>query len=230
MKEQGYVSVERGAPGESTRVTARDPRDGGARQIEIVAQGSATAFSSLAAGLCDVGMSSRRIKPEEVALLRDKGLGDLESAAGEHVLGLDGIAVIVHPNSPLQRIDLDTLRRLFTGEVSDFSTVGGSPGTTHLYARDDRSGTFDTFKHLVIGDHPLASTAQRYADSIELSGAVARDPQGIGFIGIPYVRGARGHWRSARPVRPRCTRRHSRSRPRVMSCRAACTCTCQCST
>jgi len=191
LKQQGYASVERGAPGERTRVTARDPRDGQPREIEIVAQGSATAFTSLAGGLCDVGLSSRRIKPEELAALRGKGLGELDSAAAEHVLGLDGIAVIVHPNSPLSRIDTGTLRRIFAGEISDYSAAGGAAGPIHLYARDDRSGTFDTFKHLVIGEQPLARAAQRFSDSVELSSAVARDPQGIGFIGIPYVRGAR---------------------------------------
>lgn len=190
LKQQGYADVKRDAPGERALVRARDPRDGKPRAIEIVARGSTTAFADLGDGNCDVGLSSRRIKPEEVARLRDQGLGDLESAAAEHVLGLDGIAVIVHPNSPLQHIDLDTLRGIFTGQLADYSAAGGS-GKIDLYVRDDRSGTFDTFKHLVVGDLPMAPHAQRFSNSIELSGAVARDPQGIGFIGIPYVRGAR---------------------------------------
>lgn len=191
LKQRGYANVERGAPGERSAVVGRDPHDGKTHEVEIVAQGSSTAFSDLARGQCDVGMSSRRIKPEEVAHLQAKGLGDLESAAGEHVLGLDGIAVIVHPNSAIERLDLDALRRIFTGEATDFSSVGDGRGPTHVYARDDRSGTFDTFKHLVLGERPLAPQAQRFADSVELSGAVARDEQGIGFIAIPYVRGAR---------------------------------------
>ena len=191
LKLQGYASIERATSGERSEVTAQDPRDGKLHVIEIVAHGSATAFSDLGAGLCDIGLSSRRIKPEEAAALHEKGLGDLESAAGEHVLGLDGIAVIVHPNSKLSRIDLDTLRRIFTGEAGDYASVGGEAGPIHLYARDDRSGTFDTFKHLIVGEQALSPTAQRFSDSIELSGAVARDPQGIGFIGIPYVRSAR---------------------------------------
>jgi phosphate transport system substrate-binding protein len=191
LKQRGFAAVERGGTAEHGRITGRDPQDGKVRQIEVVAQGSATAFAGLATEQCDVGMSSRRIKPEEAALLRSKGLGDLESAAGEHVLGLDGIAVIVHPNSTLQRIDLGALRRLFTAELTDMAAVGGPAGPVHLYARDDRSGTFDTFKHLVVGDRPLSDAAQRFSDSAELSSAVARDPHGIGFIGIPYVRAAK---------------------------------------
>jgi phosphate transport system substrate-binding protein len=191
LKQQGYVNVERAPAGERSQVSGRDPRDGKLRDVEIVALGSATAFVDLARGNCDIGLSSRRIKPAEATTAREKGLGDLESAAAEHVLALDGIAVIVHPNSPLERIDLDALRRVFTGAVKDFSAVGGPVGPVHLYARDDRSGTFDTFKHLVLGEQPLSNDARRLADSSELSSAVARDAQGIGFVGIPYVRGAR---------------------------------------
>lgn len=191
LKHRGFAGVERGGSAEHGRITGRDPQDGKPRRIEVLAQGSTTAFTGLATQQCDVGLSSRRIKPEEAALLRSKGLGDLESAAGEHVLGLDGIAVIVHPNSAMQRIDLGDLRRLFTGELTDMAALGGPPGPVHLYARDDRSGTFDTFKHLVAGDRPISDAAQRFSDSAELSSAVARDPRGIGFIGIPYVRAAK---------------------------------------
>lgn len=191
LQQQGFNDVVRSPGGEKSNVVGRDPRDNALRRIEIVALGSATAFTDLASGACDVGLSSRRIKPQEVADLRQKGLGDLESAAAEHVLGLDGIAVIVHPNSGLERMDLDTLRRVFTGEITSLASLGGAPGNVKLYSRDDRSGTFDTFKHLVLGDRAIAPTAQLFADSAELSGAVARDAQGVGFIGIPYVRGAR---------------------------------------
>jgi hypothetical protein len=75
-------------------------------------------------------LSSRRIKPEERARLRELALGDLDSAAGEHVLGLDGIAVIVHPNSPFERADVPTLRRIFTGELNDYAALGGPAGST----------------------------------------------------------------------------------------------------
>lgn len=191
LKQRGFTGLERGGAAERSLIGGRHPQDGKLRHIEVLAHGSATAFSALAAEQCDVGLSSRRIKPEEAELLRSKGLGDLESAAGEHVLALDGIAVIVHPNSMLQRIDLGVLRKLFTGELTDTAALGGPAGPVHLYARDDRSGTFDTFKHLVAGDRPITAAAQRFSDSSELSSAVARDPRGIGFIGIPYVRAAK---------------------------------------
>lgn len=123
LKKKGLTGIERSGMQDNGVVKGRDPHDGKLRQIEVAARGSATAFTDLTAGACDVGMSSRRIKPEEATELMAKGLGDLQSPAGEHVLGLDGIAVIVHPNSPLQRIDLATLRRVFTGEISDYRAL-----------------------------------------------------------------------------------------------------------
>jgi phosphate transport system substrate-binding protein len=159
--------------------------------VEIEAEGSATAFSDLGKRACDIGMASRPIKASEAEELIQKGLGDLRTPAGEHVLGLDGIAVIVHPNNPLQSVDLAQLKRLFAGDATDFASVGGAAKSVSVYARDDNSGTYDTFKHLVLGDQPLASNAKRFMDSSALSDAVASDVQGIGFIGIAYVRGAR---------------------------------------
>ena len=81
--------------------------------------------------------------------------------------------------------------QIFSGELSDWSQIGFSRGPIHIYARDDKSGTFDTFKTLVLGGKPLAPEAKRFEDSNELSEAVAADPSGIGFIGLPYVHSAK---------------------------------------
>jgi phosphate transport system substrate-binding protein len=180
-----------GAKPLDTFVTGRLDPNGEESAIEIIAEGSATAFAGLAKGACDIGMSSRRIKPEEAQELAGKGLGDLRSPAGEHVLALDGLAVVVHPNNPLRQLDLSQLSAIFKGDVSDWSALGGPPGPIHLLARDDASGTYDTFRHLVLGDAPLAASAGRMADSQALSDAVAADPAAVGFIGLVYVRNAK---------------------------------------
>jgi phosphate transport system substrate-binding protein len=124
----------------------------------------------------------------------------MRSAASEHVIALDGIAVIVHPNNPTRALSRADVKRIFTGEVSEWSHAAtrepGAPpgdravGSVNLYARDDASGTFDTFKHLVLGDRALA-TAKRFADSAALSDAVASDRVAIGFIGLAYVGNAK---------------------------------------
>jgi phosphate transport system substrate-binding protein len=165
------------------------PGDTKPSAITIAAHGSATAFTALADNSCDIGMAYRKVKPDEAAKLRS--LGDMSSFANEHVLGLDGIAVIVSASNPAAQFDKDKIKRIFTGEITDWSQVGASKGAIKIYARDDKSGTYDTFKSLVLGGKPLAAGAQRIEDSKALSDAVAADPNGIGFIGLPYIQSAK---------------------------------------
>jgi phosphate transport system substrate-binding protein len=157
--------------------------------IEIHAHGSATAFEDLGAGRCDIGMSSRRIHEDEAAKLAP--LGNMASAASEHVIALDGIAVVVNPTNPVTTLTKAQIADVFAGKLRTWSDVGGGAQPIALHARDDKSGTFDTFKHMVLGARPLASSAVRYESSEALSDAVAEDARAIGFIGLPYVRSAK---------------------------------------
>ena len=171
--------------------------------ITISAHGSATAFTDLADNKCDIGMASRKIKPDEATKL--SSLGDMYSAASEHVLGLDGIAVIVNAANPVSALEKDQIMKIFSGDFSEWSQVGASHGAIKLYARDDKSGTWDTFKSLVLAGKALAPGAQRFEDSNALSEAVANDPNGIGFVGLPYVHSAKAiavAERGARPMLP----------------------------
>jgi len=161
------------------------PGDRNPSEISIAAHGSATAFTSLEESTCEIGMASRRIKPEEAAKL--SSLGDMTAPASEHIVGLDGIAVIVNPSNPISHLTKDEIMRLFTGETPKWP----QGGQVHVYARDDKSGTYDTFKTLVLGGKPLAQGAQRFENSNELSDAVARDPNAVGFIGLPFIRSAK---------------------------------------
>ena len=71
--------------------------------------------------------------------------------------------------------------------MNDWSLIGGKSGKINVYARDEKSGTWDTFKGIVLGKSALISSAKRYEDSTALSNDVAGDINGIGFIGLPYV-------------------------------------------
>ncbi len=159
--------------------------------VEIRAAGTATGFDGLAAGDCDLGMASRAVNDEELARLRRAGAGDLRSPATEHVIGLDGIAVVVHPNNRVMTLDRGALHDVFTGKVTDWGQLGGAPGPITVMARDDKSGTYDTFKHLVLGKSKLRAGARRFVHSDGLADAVASDPSAIGFIGLAYVRSAK---------------------------------------
>jgi phosphate transport system substrate-binding protein len=191
LKDQGATDV-RILPGANPLekiVEGNLPGDSTASSITVAAHGSATAFTALAENNCDIGMASRKIKPEEAAKLTS--LGDMASVANEHVLGLDGIAVIVNATNPSDKLDKEKIMRIFTGDITDWSQVGSLSGAIKIYARNDNSGTYDTFKSLVLAGKPLAPGAQRIEDSKALSDAVAADPYGIGFIGLPYIQSAK---------------------------------------
>jgi phosphate transport system substrate-binding protein len=191
LKSRGATDVHTvaGARPQEKIVLGTLPGDKFPSSIQIAAHGSATAFTSLAENSCDIGMSSRRIKPEEATKL--SSLGNMFGPASEHVLGLDGIAVIVNASNPAKELSKDEIMRLFTGEAAEWPKADRSHGGVKIYARDDKSGTYDTFKALVLAGKPLATGARRFEDSNELSDAVARDPNGIGFIGLPFVHNAK---------------------------------------
>ena len=156
------------------------------RLIEITAAGSGFAFEALARHAADIGMSSRPVKPEERLMLAE--LGDMTAPSAEHVIGLDGIAVIVHPSNPLQTLTLDQVRRIFTGRVKNWSELGGAKRSIHRFARNRESGTHDFFtEHTLRANERLAADTRYITESHALSDAVAKDPSAIGFIGLPYI-------------------------------------------
>ena len=194
LKFEGAISVQR-KPGQKEDETDVDAvlqsQSTEPLTFEVQAHGSRTAFEDLATGKCDIGMSSRRITPEEARQCALAGLGDMFSPGCEIVLGLDGIAVFVNKSNPVKALSKQQLADIFSGKTTDWSQVGGNPGTINLYAGDENSGTFDTFKSLVLEGRPLSTKASRYENSAKLSDEVAADANGIGFTGMAFIRGSK---------------------------------------
>jgi phosphate transport system substrate-binding protein len=165
-------------------------RLGGTDQVASISfKGSSTAFTGLKDGSANIGMASRRAKPAEVTSLA--AIGNLLSPANEHVIALDGIAIIVNPANQIPRLSIDQVRELFAGNISFFNLLGGFSKPVHLYRRDDKSGTFDSFKTLVMGGLPISPSAKAFEEGHELSTAVVEDVSGIGFVGNTHIGEAR---------------------------------------
>ena len=160
-------------------------------RVDVAAHGSGTGFAALKAGKADLIASSRPIKDRELVEL--EALGDLKSPDAEQIIAIDGLAIILHPGNPLNQLNTEQLAQIFSGQISTWEALGGITGPIHLYARDEQSGTWEIFKELVLSrtGNPLSHTAQRFESSEQLSDAVSNDPQGIGFIGLPYIRAAK---------------------------------------
>lgn len=191
MLQQGLSNIRTATSQENEQVVSAMNTAGRTVSVQIAAHGSGTGFSAIGQGSAELAASSRPIKDNEVATL--SSLGDMKSRDAEHVIAIDGLAIVLHPDNPIDALSTEQLAQVFSGELSDWSQLGGRAGAISLYARDDNSGTFDTFKELVLSANgkQLSGKAKRFESSEQLSDSVARDPLGIGFIGLPYVRNAK---------------------------------------
>lgn len=188
FEAKGLQSVRIASAGKENeqRVTALDER-GKTIQALAAAHGTGTGFAGLKDGTADLAAASRPIKQSEAQSLA--ALGDMRSAESEQVIAIDGLAVIVHPDNPVQSLSVEQVARLFSGEIANWRELGGANAAVELHARDDQSGTYDTFKELVLGSQgkTLATNATRYESNDALSLAVSRRSGAIGFVGLASV-------------------------------------------
>ena len=192
LQAQGASAID-SQPGAAVNeiVIRAQSRNGQPLRIDIAAHGSSTGFAALARGDADLAAASRPINDLEAQQLQ--ALGDLRGGGSEQVIGLDGVAVIVHPDNPLAQLTTVQLAQIFSGQLSRWEQLGVPGGAIHLYARDDRSGTFETFKALVLDPRhgELSAQARRFESADALAEQVKADRQAIGFSGLATVHGAK---------------------------------------
>ncbi len=155
--------------------------DGIWETISIRPTGSSDAFRDLNLGACDVGMSSRPISGAEQRDLMPV-CGNLAQAGSQFALGLDALAIITGEDNPLDKITVDELRRVFLGEITNWSGLGGTDRPIRLHARPERSGTYKYFSDSVLLGRSISGSAKRHAENSVLSEIVSQDPDAIGFV------------------------------------------------
>jgi phosphate transport system substrate-binding protein len=165
-------------------------RDNESTEITIAAHGTSTGLGALRELRTDLWMASRSVTPDEVRASAMQ-IGRLDDPIQEHIVALDGLAIIVHPSNRLKALTLEQIRTIFQGSVRNWSALGLPAGEIHLYARDDKSGTFDTFKSLVLQGGALSTLASRFESTDELATRIVDDPNAIGFVGLAGVGKAR---------------------------------------
>jgi phosphate transport system substrate-binding protein len=156
--------------------------------IAVTGGGSGTGISSIISGTCDIAMSSRNIKPKEIELAKNKGINPYEIK-----VALDGIAVVVHPKNPIDKLTLDQLAAIFTGRITNWKEVGGSDLKIVVLSREVNSGTHVYFKEHVLRKNDPASTAEFTPQALMLSSSqaiadeVAGNSSAIGYYGMGYI-------------------------------------------
>ncbi len=153
--------------------------------FDIAAEGSTTGIAAIIDGTAQIGMSSRRAKSAEVGTASAKGV-HLKPT----IVAYDGIAVIVNSANPIKTLTKKQVEQIFTGEVADWSAVGGSGGKISIYTRNTSSGTYSEFKELAMKKRDYAPSAQKMAGNEQIASEVGKNANGVGYVGLAYTKAA----------------------------------------
>ncbi len=156
-------------------------------QFQVTGGGSGTGISALINGTTDICSSSRPMKPSEIKQIREKyHYNGLEIRVAR-----DGIAVYLNVSNPVQNLTVGQVKRIFTGEITNWKELGGQDARIMLYSRENNSGTYEFFKEHVLQKQDFSSQTQHMVGTGALVNAIAKDPNAIGFGGIAYASGVK---------------------------------------
>lgn len=150
--------------------------------FDIAAEGSTTGIAAITDGTAQIGMSSRRARPTEVSAAQAKGV-----TLKPTIVANDGMAVIVNANSPIKALTTRQVEQIFTGDVTDWSAVGGPAGKISVYTRNTSSGTYQDWSDLAMKKRQYAPSSQKMAGNEQIAAEVAKNPLGIGYVGLAYI-------------------------------------------
>jgi phosphate transport system substrate-binding protein len=150
--------------------------------FEIAAEGSTTGISAIIDNTAQIGMSSRRARPTEMSGGAAKGV-----TLKPLIVCYDGMGVIVNENNPITTLTKRQVEQIFTGDITDWSAVGGNPGTFSIYTRNTSSGTYSDWKDLAMKKRDYAPSSQKMAGNEQIAAEVGKNPNGIGYVGVAYI-------------------------------------------
>ena len=137
--------------------------------------GSGSGIQAVSEGRCDIGLSSRALKDDEKA-----------SGLVETVVALDGIAIVVNPENPVSDLDIDTIAKIYTGEITNWKDVGGNDAEIVLIGREAGSGTRDGFESIT-DTKDACQYRQELTSTGDVITAVSQNPDAIGYASLSAV-------------------------------------------
>lgn len=150
--------------------------------IELSGGGSGNGIKALNDGLAQIAMSSRKIKKNEIKAAEAKGVSPYEMP-----IAIDAIVPIVNPNNKVSDTSIETLRKIFKGEIKNWKDIGGADAPIVLISRDTSSGTFETWESLVMKKQRISPRALLQNSNGTVVQSVANNPNAIGYIGLGYI-------------------------------------------
>ena len=138
--------------------------------------GSGSGIKAVSEGRCDIGLSSRDLKAEEA-----------NSGLTATVLAYDGIAIIINPENPVEDLSSETLAKIYTGEITNWSEVGGSDAEIVLIGREAGSGTRDGFESIT-GTEDACKYRQELTSTGDVITTVSQNPGAVGYASLASVK------------------------------------------
>ena len=138
--------------------------------------GSGSGIQAVLEGRCDIGLSSRELKDEE----KEQGLTGT-------VLAYDGIAIIVNPENPVTDLDVETIAKIYTGEITNWKEVGGNDAEIVLIGREAGSGTRDGFE-AITGTEEKCAYRQELTSTGDVITTVASNPDAVGYASLASLK------------------------------------------
>ena len=143
--------------------------------INYTGSGSGAGIEGATSGTCDIGLSSRALKDKEK-----------ESGAVENIVALDGVAIVINPANGVENLTVEQIAQIFTGEITNWSEVGGTDGEIAVFGREAGSGTRGAFEEIVGVDDTCKYTNE-YSSTGDVIGNVASNPNAIGYASLSAV-------------------------------------------
>lgn len=156
--------------------------------VAVTGGGSGTGIAALLNSTCDIAECSRSMKKKEIELAESKGIEPVE-----HIVALDGIAVVVSPKNPVGKLTMDQLRAIFMGTIKNWKEVAGEDKTIVILSREVNSGTHVFFKEHVLragnekGPEEFSPASLLMSSSQAIADEVAQNSNAIGYYGMGYI-------------------------------------------
>lgn len=164
--------------------------------IAVTGGGSSIGINAFINGVADICAASRPMRRSEVQRAQSRG-----AIANEIPVAIDGLAIVVNASNPINSLTMEQLRRIYTGEVTNWSQVGGPNLPIVVFSRDSNSGTYGFFQQNVLQNRNWGSGVRFLPSTSEIAREVARTQGGIGYGGVAYFKGKSGL--KILPVAPR---------------------------
>jgi len=129
---------------------------------------------------------SRFMKGEEFKSAVSKGVMPVA-----HVVAMDGVCIAVHPSNPIKALSAEQVRKIYNGQVTNWSQLGGANMKIVMISRDTNSGTYETFHKLVMSKEKMASGTEYVNSNPQMQARVSSTQGAIGYLGLGFTDGVK---------------------------------------